>query len=148
LSPKLMDLVVFEYLYGGFDASSGWWISCLTPNTDVGIMREYISGWGTIQTLQYPVVIDRLIILTNMLPDLMDFTYKLIDRLYRIDRLIYIIKVYTILSIWLLFNVTDEYSLKYFNLFWCHTCFRLINLHKSVNRYVWNYSNSLCFYNK
>jgi hypothetical protein len=41
-----------------------------------------------------------------------DFTYKLIDRLYRIDRLIYIIKVYMILSICLLLNVTDEHSLK------------------------------------
>jgi len=41
-----------------------------------------------------------------------DFTYKLIDQLYRIDRLIYIIKVYMILSIWLSFSVTDEYSLK------------------------------------
>jgi hypothetical protein len=41
-------------------------------------MREYMNGWGTVQ---YPVVIDRLIILTNMSTDCYIYDILLINLL-------------------------------------------------------------------
>jgi hypothetical protein len=49
-----------------------------TSDVDFGIMREYMNGWGTVQ---YPVVIDRLIILTNMSTDCYIYDILLINLL-------------------------------------------------------------------
>jgi hypothetical protein len=96
-----------------------------------------INNGGSYATLKLQTYVD---ICSKMFftSRLIYFTYKLIDRLYRIDRLIYIIKVCMFLSIWLSFNVTDEHSRKLTSLYTVYRSHNNQKTHFSVLQvYIW-----------